>query len=433
VTVLFADVKGSMELAESVDPEEWHRILDRFFAILADGVHRFEGTVNQYTGDGIMALFGAPIAHEDHAQRACYAALHLKDELRRYAEDLKRSRGLSFLVRMGLNSGEVVVGRIGDDLRMDYTAQGQTVGLAARMEQLAAPGEIYLSEHCAKLVSGFFRLRDLGPFDLKGVGAPIRVYELEGVSALHTRIEVSRSRGFSRFVGRSDGYALPSASVPKNVAEEIVHRFFRRSFLSLWRIDDRDGCELKHGCDPRPVVVHIDRRSTDEIADPLRLSRANERWSSLFPKAMEVPAMGKCEICGNDYDKAFQIKTAGHSPPHVFDSFECAIHALAPACGHCGCTILGHGVEADGMVYCCAHCAAASGVASLRDRADMPSGEEGRPMGAGRSETQMQPRRLEIRRGAAGAGRRAVGISRQPPGAEREDQEELPPRGSTPR
>jgi hypothetical protein len=148
---------------------------------------------------------------------------------------------------------------------------------------------------------------------------------------------------------------------------------------------------------------------------------------------MEVLAMGKCEICGNDYDKAFQIKTAGHSPPHVFDSFECAIHALAPACAHCGCTILGHGVEADGMVYCCAHCAAASGVASLRDRADMPSGEEGRPMGAGRSETQMQPRRLEIRRGAAGAGRRAVGISRQPPGAEREDQEELPPRGSTPR
>ena len=140
VTVLFADVKGSMELAEQVDPEEWHTILDRFFAILAEGVHRFEGTVNQYTGDGIMALFGAPISHEDHAQRACYAALYLKDELGRYAEELKRRRGLGFSVRVGLNSGEVVVGSIGDDLRMDYTAQGQTVGLAARMEQLAAPG-----------------------------------------------------------------------------------------------------------------------------------------------------------------------------------------------------------------------------------------------------------------------------------------------------
>src|SRR5437667_2097629 len=110
VTVLFADVKGSMELAEQVDPEAWHGIMDRFFHLLADRVHRFEGTVNQFTGDGIMALFGAPIAHEDHAQRACWAALHLRDELRRYAEELKRTRGLGFGVRMGLNSGEVVVG-----------------------------------------------------------------------------------------------------------------------------------------------------------------------------------------------------------------------------------------------------------------------------------------------------------------------------------
>src|SRR2546428_6339850 len=156
VTVLFADVKGSMELAEQLDPEEWHKILDRFFGILTDGVHRFEGTVNQYTGDGIMALFGAPIAHEDHAQRACYAALHLRDELRRYAQALKREHGLGFSVRMGLNSGEVVVGKIGDDLRMDYTALGHTVGLAQRMEQLAEPGKPLLTEHTAKLVTGFF-------------------------------------------------------------------------------------------------------------------------------------------------------------------------------------------------------------------------------------------------------------------------------------
>jgi len=123
VTVLFADVKRSMELAEQLDPEEWHRTLDRFFAILTDGVHRFEGTVNQYTGDGIMALFGAPIAHEDHAQRACYAALHLRDELKRYANELRLSRGIDFSVRMGINSGAVVVGKIGDDLRMDYAIQ----------------------------------------------------------------------------------------------------------------------------------------------------------------------------------------------------------------------------------------------------------------------------------------------------------------------
>ena len=123
VTVLFADVKGSMELAEQLDPETWHAILDRFFQLLTDGVHRFEGTVNQYTGDGIMALFGAPIAHEDHAQRACYAALHLRDAVREYANEVRVRHGIPFGVRIGLNSGEVVVGRIGDDLRMDYTAQ----------------------------------------------------------------------------------------------------------------------------------------------------------------------------------------------------------------------------------------------------------------------------------------------------------------------
>jgi class 3 adenylate cyclase len=204
VTVLFADVKGSMELAEQVDPEEWHRILDRFFQILADGVHRFEGTVNQYTGDGIMALFGAPIAHEDHAQRACWAALHLRDALRRYANELRFERGLNLSVRMGLNSGEVVVGRIGDDLRMDYTAQGHTVGLAARMEQLAEAGKVFVTEHTAKLVSGFFTLHDLGRVTVKRASEPVYVYELVGAGALRTRFEVSRARGLSRFVGRED-------------------------------------------------------------------------------------------------------------------------------------------------------------------------------------------------------------------------------------
>jgi class 3 adenylate cyclase/tetratricopeptide (TPR) repeat protein len=218
VTVLFADVKGSMDLAERVDAEEWHKIMDRFFAVLSDGVHRFQGSINQFTGDGIMALFGAPVAHEDHAQRACYAALQLKDDLRRYAEELKRTTGLSFLVRMGLNSGDVAVGKIGDDLRMDYTAQGQTVGLAARMEQLAAPGDVYVSEYTAKLASGFFGLRDLGPFALKGVSAPVRVFELEGVTTLHTRIEVARSRGFSRFVGRDDETAILQAALAKAIA-----------------------------------------------------------------------------------------------------------------------------------------------------------------------------------------------------------------------
>jgi len=202
VTVLFADVKGSMALSEQVDPEDWHQILDRFFQILTEGVHRFEGTINQYTGDGIMALFGAPIAHEDHAQRACYAALRLREELRSYADEMRRTRGVSFLVRIGINSGEVVVGRIGDDLRMDYTAQGHTVGLAARLEQLAEPGKPLLSAATAELVRGYFRLNDLGAATVKGMSAPLHLYELEGVGDVRTRFDLSRTRGLTRFVGR---------------------------------------------------------------------------------------------------------------------------------------------------------------------------------------------------------------------------------------
>ncbi|MEN8181887.1 MAG: adenylate/guanylate cyclase domain-containing protein [Myxococcota bacterium] len=202
VTVLFADVKGSMELAGQVDPEAWHGILDRFFQILADGVHRFEGTVNQYTGDGIMALFGAPIAHEDHAQRACYAALELHEQLAEHAREVKREHGLNLSTRIGLNSGEVVVGKIGDDLRMDYTAQGHTVGLAARMQELASPDTIYLADATAALASGYFDLRDLGAFQVKGVAGAVPVQQLQGVAEAQTRFDVSRSRGLTQFVGR---------------------------------------------------------------------------------------------------------------------------------------------------------------------------------------------------------------------------------------
>ncbi|HYB53786.1 MAG TPA: adenylate/guanylate cyclase domain-containing protein, partial [Thermoanaerobaculia bacterium] len=208
VTVLFADVARSMELAERVDPEAWHRLLDRLFRILTDGVHRYEGTVNQYTGDGIMALFGAPIAHEDHAQRACAAALEMAREIRRLGEDVRRESGLDFAVRMGLNSGEVVVGRIGDDLRMDYTAQGHVVGLAARVQQLAPPGGISVTDRTARLASGFFDLLDRGEHSVKGATDPVRVFDLRGPGPITHRFERSRARGFSRFVGRERELAL---------------------------------------------------------------------------------------------------------------------------------------------------------------------------------------------------------------------------------
>ena len=219
VTVLFADVKGSMELAEQLDPEEWHRVLERFFQILTEGVHRFEGTVNQYTGDGIMALFGAPIAHEDHAQRACLASLHLREGLRAYADELRRTHGVSFAARMGLNSGEVVVGRIGDDLRMDYTAQGHTVGLAQRMEQLAEPGNAYLTAYTARLVEGYFALRSLGDFEVKGAREPLGVYALETLGSLQTRLHLAQARGFSKFVGRAAEMATLEAALERGLAE----------------------------------------------------------------------------------------------------------------------------------------------------------------------------------------------------------------------
>jgi class 3 adenylate cyclase/tetratricopeptide (TPR) repeat protein len=202
VTVLFADVKGSMDMAEQQDPEQWRKIMQRFFSILADGVHRFDGTVDKFTGDGIMAVFGAPIAHEDHARRACYAALQMLDEVGEYANELRRRDGLNFSTRIGINSGEVVAGSIGEGSDGEYTAIGHTVGLAQRMEALAEPGKAYLAEATAALAQGFLDLEDLGEFEIKGASRPVRVFELEGVGTARSRLDLSRARGFSSFVGR---------------------------------------------------------------------------------------------------------------------------------------------------------------------------------------------------------------------------------------
>lgn len=220
VTVLFADVSGSMDLAEQIDPEVWREIMDRFFALLCDGVHRYEGTVVQFTGDGIMALFGAPLAYEDHAVRAGHAALRVLGDVSVYALELRRDRGLNFSVRIGLNSGEVVVGAIGADLRVDYTALGHTVGLAQRMEAIAEPGCAYLTQPTAALLGGFFELRELGRFDIKGVREPVAVFELAGVGRARSRLDVSRARGFSRFVGRDREMAELMEAVDRAVAGE---------------------------------------------------------------------------------------------------------------------------------------------------------------------------------------------------------------------
>ena len=202
VTVLFADIKGSLELIEGDDPEQASRLLDEVIRVMIDAVHCYEGTVNKVMGDGIMALFGAPIAHEDHAIRACYAALAMQDAMVGKAVDIRRDHGVEAQVRVGLHSGEVVVRSIGNDLAMEYDAVGPTTHLAGRMEQLALPGAIRLSADTARLAEGFIEVRSLGPIPIKGLKAPVEVFELKGAAEGRSRFLVAVARGLSRFVGR---------------------------------------------------------------------------------------------------------------------------------------------------------------------------------------------------------------------------------------
>ncbi len=191
-----------MELLADRDPEEARKLLDPVLEHMMEAVHRYEGTVNQVMGDGIMALFGAPLAHEDHAVRACYAALRMQEAIRRYNEEVRRSHGIEVQIRVGLNSGEVVVRSIGNDLHMDYTAVGQTTHLAARMEQLAIPGSIRLTAETLRLAEGFVQVKPLGPIPVKGLPDPVEVYEAVGGGSVRTRLQAAAMRGFTRFVGR---------------------------------------------------------------------------------------------------------------------------------------------------------------------------------------------------------------------------------------
>jgi class 3 adenylate cyclase/tetratricopeptide (TPR) repeat protein len=216
VTVLFADLKGSMELLADRDPEEARKLLDPVLEHMMEAVHRYEGTVNQVMGDGIMALFGAPLAHEDHAVRACYAAVAIQQALARYAEGLHRTEGFRIRVRIGVNSGDVVVRSIRNDLHMDYTAVGQTTHLAARMEQIADPGTILITGSTLALAEGFVDVAPLGPTPVKGLDTPIEVYEVKAATAVRSRLRATAARGLTRFVGR-------------DVEIELLHRSLERA------------------------------------------------------------------------------------------------------------------------------------------------------------------------------------------------------------
>ncbi|MBI4610845.1 MAG: AAA family ATPase [Candidatus Rokubacteria bacterium] len=215
VTVLFADLKGSMELLADRDPEEARKILDPVLEGMMAAVHRYEGTVNQVMGDGIMALFGAPVAHEDHAVRASYAALRMQESIKRYAAEVQRTRGIPVHIRVGLNTGEVVVRSIGSDLHMDYTAVGQTTHLAARMEQTAMPGTILITAETLRLAEGYVEVRSVGPVTVKGLSEPVEVYELTGAGSARTRLQAAAARALTRFVGRDTEVGVLSQALDR--------------------------------------------------------------------------------------------------------------------------------------------------------------------------------------------------------------------------
>jgi class 3 adenylate cyclase/tetratricopeptide (TPR) repeat protein len=290
VTVLFADLKGSTELIRDLDPEAAQHLLDPALQRMMDAVHRFEGTVNQVLGDGIMALFGAPLAHEDHALRACYAALAMQAVLRRYAEEVRRTQGLEVQLRVGLNSGDVVVRTIGNDLHMDYSAVGQTTHLAARMEQLATPGTIRLPSATLRLVEGLVRVTALGPMPVKGLAEPVEVFELLGATPVRRRLQAAVARGLTRFVGRDQELTalrqalaqaargqgqlvalLGEAGVGKSrLVYECVHSHATRG----WRVLESASVSYGRATPYFPVIDLLKRYAHLDDADDARTIRA---------------------------------------------------------------------------------------------------------------------------------------------------------------
>jgi predicted ATPase/class 3 adenylate cyclase len=270
VTVLFADLKGSMELLADRDPEEARKLLDPVLEHMMEAVHRYEGTVNQVMGDGIMALFGAPLAHEDHAVRACYAALRMQELIKRYAEDARHAHGVNVQIRVGLNSGEVVVRAIGSDLHMDYTAVGQTTHLAARMEQFASPGSVLLTASTLELVEGYVAVKALGPVPVKGLAQAVEVYEVTGTGPARTRLQASARRGLTRFVGRAaeveqlrraqqlagDGHGQLAAVVGEAGVgkSRLLYEFTRSHRLQGWLILEASSVSYGKAMSYLPVI-----------------------------------------------------------------------------------------------------------------------------------------------------------------------------------
>jgi class 3 adenylate cyclase/tetratricopeptide (TPR) repeat protein len=289
VTVLFADVKGSLELLADRDPEESRKLLDAVVRRMMDAVHRYEGTVNQVLGDGIMAIFGAPLAHEDHAVRACYAALQMQTEIARYGEHMRRTEGLSIQVRIGVNSGEVVVRSIGNDLHMDYTAVGQTTHLAGRMEQLAEPGTALITGDTLRLVEGYVQVKPLGPIPVRGLAAPVEAYEVIGAGLVRSRLQAAAARGLTRFVGRSSEMAaLRDALTAANGGKmqvvavtgeagvgksRLVHEVLHSALTRGWLVLESNSVSYGKATPYLPVIDFLKNYFKIDVRDDTRAIR----------------------------------------------------------------------------------------------------------------------------------------------------------------
>jgi class 3 adenylate cyclase len=270
VTVLFADIVGSLKIIADRDPEEAQKLLDPVLDHMLEAVHHYEGMVNRVMGDGIMALFGAPLAHEDHAVRACYAALRMQQTIARYAEEVRRVHGVPITIRVGINSGEIVVSSINNDLYMDYTVVGQTAHLASRMEQMAMPGSVLAAADTIRLVEGYVEVKSLGEMAIKGLAQPVEVFEITDGGFERTRLQAAASRGLTPFVGRElevqqltqaldharggHGQVVAVVGEPGMGKSRLIHEFVHSSRTDDCLVLETNSASYGHAASYLPVI-----------------------------------------------------------------------------------------------------------------------------------------------------------------------------------
>src|SRR5215475_2849157 len=321
ITVLFADIKGSMELLADRDPEDAQKLLDPVLDLIIEAVHRYEGTVNRVMGDGIMALFGAPLSHEDHAVRACYAALRMQETVNRYADEVHRAHGVPVTIRVGLNSGEIVIRAIGNDLHMDYTVVGQTAHLAARMEQMAKPGSVLTTADTVKLAEGYIVTKRLGAVPVKGMPGLVEVFEVTGAGTARTRLQAAARHGLTHFVGRDleleqlrRGLLLAGQSRGQVVAivgeagvgkSRLVREFIHSTDTAGWRVLESNSVFYGQATPYLPVIELLCQYFMINLDDSPRSIRekVTDKIVSMDASLQDVlpPLLDLLDVLGDDH------------------------------------------------------------------------------------------------------------------------------------